>query len=751
MARPLRVRTERPPADRRSVHLSRRGLPAVAPRTPARTARHRRQRVRGTRPWRIPPRPRRTGGERGCRRRAHRFRRRHRDRGVPGVSTLWAATHRHRIRPQRDLWSGGRTGHGVHGRPDQGRPPAARHRRHRGQWPVRGPPDRRARRLPRSGGLPGSRRGRRGSRQRRGGRWRPGSPGQHGPVPRPGRRHRRPGARNAPTGSPRHGRVDVHVQRPGFAALRRCRSRRRGARPGGRPGPPRRVLRRGGVRPDRRHQLRPQLHRLDRPVPRPLAGGRADRNHGRALHLWPIGFPPMTEDLSSAPDLAPSEDLEQLGINVIRGLAMDAPRAANSGHPGTAMALAPLAHVLFTRVMRHDPSDPLWPDRDRFVLSNGHASILLYSMLYLTGYGLERDDLRSFREWGSRTPGHPELHHTAGVEVTTGPLGQGVANGVGMGIAERWLRSHFSPEVCDHHTYVVAGDGCFEEGISHEAASLAGHLGLGRLVYVYDDNHITIDGPTELSYSDDVAERFGAYGWGVDDIRDVANDLGSLEAALLRAKADDERPSLIILRSHIGYPSPHLTDTAKAHGDPFSPEEIRLTKEILGLPADESFWVPEDVLGMYRRCIPRGQAWRATWAERFAAWDGDKARWEAAQAGHGMPGWEATLPSFAPGDGPIATRKAVKACIDATGASIPGLIPGSADLTGNTGMAMADAVAQSAEEPGGSLIHYGIREHGMGAVMTGMAAHGGLVPVGGTFFVFSDDRRGAVRVAAPGV
>ena len=456
----------------------------------------------------------------------------------------------------------------------------------------------------------------------------------------------------------------------------------------------------------------------------------------------------MTEDLSSAPDLAPSEDLEQLGINVIRGLAMDAPRAANSGHPGTAMALAPLAHVLFTRVMRHDPSDPLWPDRDRFVLSNGHASILLYSMLYLTGYGLERDDLRSFREWGSRTPGHPELHHTAGVEVTTGPLGQGVANGVGMGIAERWLRSHFSPEVCDHHTYVVAGDGCFEEGISHEAASLAGHLGLGRLVYVYDDNHITIDGPTELSYSDDVAERFGAYGWGVDDIRDVANDLGSLEAALLRAKADDERPSLIILRSHIGYPSPHLTDTAKAHGDPFSPEEIRLTKEILGLPADKSFWVPESVLGMYRRCIPRGQAWRATWAERFAAWDGDKARWEAAQAGHGMPGWEATLPSFAPGDGPIATRKAVKACIDATGASIPGLIPGSADLTGNTGMAMADAVAQSAEEPGGSLIHYGIREHGMGAVMTGMAAHGGIVPVGGTFFVFSDYMRGAVRVAA---
>src|SRR5271166_1934245 len=250
--------------------------------------------------------------------------------------------------------------------------------------------------------------------------------------------------------------------------------------------------------------------------------------------------------------------LEQLGVNVIRGLAMDAPFAAKSGHTGTAMALAPLAHVLFTRVMRHDPSDPEWPDRDRFVLSNGHASILLYSLLYLTGYGLTLDDLRAFRQWGSLTPGHPERLHTKGVEVTTGPLGQGVANGVGLGIAERWLRTHFSPDLCDHHTFVVAGDGCLEEGISHEAASLAGHLGLGRLVYVYDNNHITIDGPTELSLDDDPAERFAAYGWAVDDIGEVANDLDALEAALLRARADEHRPSLIILRSHIGYPAPDL-------------------------------------------------------------------------------------------------------------------------------------------------------------------------------------------------
>ncbi len=440
--------------------------------------------------------------------------------------------------------------------------------------------------------------------------------------------------------------------------------------------------------------------------------------------------------------------LDQLAVNVIRGLAMDAPRAANSGHPGTAMALAPLAHVLFTRVMRHDPSEPHWPDRDRFVLSNGHASILLYSMLYLTGYGLTLDDLRGFRRWGSRTPGHPELNHTPGVEVTTGPLGQGVANGVGMGIAERWLRSTFSPEVCDHHTFVFAGDGCFEEGISHEAASLAGHQQLGRLVYVYDDNHITIDGPTELSYSDNVAGRFAAYGWGVEDVGEIANDLDGLEAALLRAKADEERPSLIILRSHIGYPSPHLTDTAKAHGDPFSEEEIRLTKELIGLPPDESFWVPEDVLDLYRGCIPRGQALRAQWEERYNTWDGDKARWEAAQGGHGMPGWESKLPTFAPEDGPMATRKAIKACLDATGEAIPGVMPGSADLTGNTGMAMADATAQSVTDPAGELIHYGIREHGMGGIMTGMAAHGGTLPVGGTFFVFSDYMRGAVRVAA---
>ncbi|HEX3565831.1 MAG TPA: transketolase, partial [Acidimicrobiales bacterium] len=456
----------------------------------------------------------------------------------------------------------------------------------------------------------------------------------------------------------------------------------------------------------------------------------------------------MTGTLPTPPEVTRDAALEQLGINVIRGLSMDAPQHANAGHPGTAMALAPLAHVLFTRVLRHDPSDPHWPDRDRFVLSNGHAAILLYSMLYLTGYGLTLDDLRGFRQWGSKTPGHPEVHHTEGVEVTTGPLGQGFANGVGMGIAERFLRARYSPEVCDHHTFVFAGDGCLEEGISHEAASLAGHQQLGRLVYVYDDNHITIDGPTELSYSDNVPERFEAYGWDVNNLGESANDLDVLESALLRAKSVEDKPSLIILRSHIGYPSPHLTDTAKAHGSPLGEEEVRLTKEILGLPPQESFWVPDAVLDMYRTCIPRGQAYRAAWEKRYADWDGNKEAWEVGQQGKGLPGWESTLPTFDPDGDPIATRQAMQASLNATAAMIPAVIPGSADLTGNTGVALEGSTPQSAEHPEGNSIHYGIREHGMGGIMTGMAAHGGMLPVGGTFFVFSDYMRGAVRLAA---
>jgi len=440
-------------------------------------------------------------------------------------------------------------------------------------------------------------------------------------------------------------------------------------------------------------------------------------------------------------------ELEQLGINVIRGLAMDAPQKADSGHSGTAMALAPLAHVLFTRIMRHDPADPQWPDRDRFILSNGHASILLYSFLYLTGYGLTLDDIKQFRQWGSKTPGHPEVHLTAGVEVTTGPLGQGVGNGVGMGMAERWLRARFGPELVDHHTFVICSDGDLMEGISHEAASLAGHLGLGRLVYIYDDNHITIDGPTELAYTDVVAERFDAYGWHTDNIGEVANDTDALEAAVRRAKAVEDRPSLILLRSHIGWPSPHKTDTAAAHGSPLGEDEIRETKAILGLPPDEQFWVPDEVIELYRRCLGRGQTHRTAWQARFDAWTGDKSTWDACQRGGGLEGWAEKLPVFEVGTN-LATRVAVNECITATAEVIPGLVAGSADLTGNTGVKLADAVNQSAGHPEGNQVHYGIREHGMGAAMTGMARHGGVLPVGGTFFVFSDYMRPSVRLAA---
>jgi transketolase len=438
---------------------------------------------------------------------------------------------------------------------------------------------------------------------------------------------------------------------------------------------------------------------------------------------------------------------EQLCINVIRGLAMDAPQRADSGHSGTAMALAPLAHVLWTRVMRHDPSDPLWPDRDRFVLSCGHASILLYSMLYLTGYGLTLDDLRAFREWGSLTPGHPEHGHTVGVEVTTGPLGQGVANGVGMGIAERILRARFGPDACNHHTFVFCSDGDIQEGISHEAASLAGHLGLGRLVYVYDDNHITIDGPTELAYNDNVVERFSAYGWHVDPIGEVANDTDALEAALRRAMAEEDRPSLIVLRSHIGWPSPNRTDTKEAHGEPFGEEEIRLTKEILGLPPDETFWVPDEVLEYYRSCVPRGQRMKAEWETRQTASDGERAAWDAVWSGRGVAGWEAKLPTFEVGAS-VATRKAINSCITAVRDVVPSLVAGAADLTGNTGMLLEGDALQSTAAPGGRQIHFGIREHAMGATMTGMALHGGVLPIGGTFFVFSDYMRPAVRLAA---
>ena len=443
-----------------------------------------------------------------------------------------------------------------------------------------------------------------------------------------------------------------------------------------------------------------------------------------------------------------SPELDQQAIATIRGFAMDAPLAADSGHQGTAMALAPLAHVLYSRVMKFDPADPNWIDRDRFILSAGHASILQYSLLYLTGTGgddaLTLDDLRDFRQWGSRTPGHPEVHHTPGVEVTTGPLGQGFANAVGMAIAERFLSARF-PDAIDHHTYVIAGDGCLMEGVSHEAASLAGHLQLGKLVCIYDDNRVTIDGHTELAFSDDSAARFRAYGWDVVELGEIANDCDALEAALNAAKETD-RPSLLVLQSHIGYPSPDHTDDPHAHGLAFDAADVTRTKEVMGIP-DEPFWVPDGLADAYRtHAAERGAAAGASWDDRAAETITDPA-FLAARDRTGVDGWDADLPTWERGE-KVATRKAIEAAFNATVAGLPGLMAGAADLTGNTGTALADAEAQTVDQPGGRQLYYGVREHGMGSAMVGMALHGGVIPVGGTFFVFVDYMRPAVRLAA---
>lgn len=443
-------------------------------------------------------------------------------------------------------------------------------------------------------------------------------------------------------------------------------------------------------------------------------------------------------------------DLEARAVNVVRGLAMDAVQKADSGHPGTPMALAPLGHVLFTRILTYDAGAPDWFDRDRFVLSAGHASMLLYSFLHLTGFGLSLDDLRQFRQWGSRTPGHPEHHLTPGVEVTSGPLGQGFANGVGMAIAERWLRERFGPEVCDHRVFAVCSDGDLMEGVSHEAASLAGHLGLGRLVYVYDDNHITIDGPTELTFSDDSARRFEAYGWNVVDLGEASEDLDAIEAGLRRGIGEIERPSLVILRTHIGYPAPHKTDDPSAHGAALGEGEVRATKEILGLPPDPPFFVPEDVLAFYREAGGRGGAAREEREHRVAAWrqghPEQAADLDLCLAGRARDGWEQKLPTWEAGE-KLATRKANQKVMNAMLDVVPGLLGGSADLAESNGVAL-EGPALSANDFSGRQIHFGVREHAMGAVCNGLALHGGVLPFSATFLIFSDYQRPSVRLAA---
>jgi transketolase len=439
-------------------------------------------------------------------------------------------------------------------------------------------------------------------------------------------------------------------------------------------------------------------------------------------------------------------ELQTRAINVIRGFSMDGPQQANSGHPGTAMALAPLAYTLFTRIMKYDASAPAWPDRDRFVLSGGHASILQYAMLHLTGFGLERSDLEQFRQWGSRTPGHPELHHTPGVEVTTGPLGQGFANAVGMALTEHSLRATFGAELFNHHTFVICGDGDLEEGLSHEAASLAGHLGLGKLVAIYDDNHISIDGPTELALSDDAAARFRACGWHVLDAGEIAEDVDALESALRSVMAVEDKPSLLILRSHIGYPSPRYTDTAHAHGNPLGSEEISAIKALLGMP-DEPFWDPTDVLEHMQSAGTRNREVRLEWERTRETWTGDRSALDSVLAGTPLPGWIDAIPRWEPGES-IATRNAGKKILNALLPYVPALMGGGADLTGNCGVEIDAAEPFSVTNRLGRQIHFGIREHAMGAVMNGMAAHGGILPFGGTFFIFSDYMRPAVRLAA---
>ena len=454
----------------------------------------------------------------------------------------------------------------------------------------------------------------------------------------------------------------------------------------------------------------------------------------------------MSDLLPDSHDRVPYSDLDQRAVNTVRGLAMDAVEKANSGHPGTAMALAPLAHVLFSRVMRHDAGNPEWFDRDRFVLSPGHASILLYSMLYLSGYGLELGDLKQFRQLGSKTPGHPERGHTAGVEVTTGPLGQGFANAVGMAIAEANLRARFTPSLCSHYTFAIVGDGDLMEGISHESASLAGHLGLGRLVVVYDDNHITIDGPTEIALSDDAAMRFRSYGWDVQEVGEIANDMDALEGAIRAGMAVTNRPTFIRLRSHIGYPSPNKMDTSAAHGSPLGEDEIAKTKAILGLP-NEAFSVPTDVLAWYRANGRRSALVVDDWNERVSSAGADGRVLRSMIAGKLDLGWDENIPVYETGK-MVPTREASGECLNAIVDSVPTLIGGGADLTGNTGTLIKNSTQFTSTTPEGRLIRFGVREHAMGGVMNGIAAHGGLLPFGGTFFVFSDYMRGAVRVGA---
>ncbi len=446
--------------------------------------------------------------------------------------------------------------------------------------------------------------------------------------------------------------------------------------------------------------------------------------------------------------------LDQLCINTIRMLSADGVEKAKSGHPGMPMGAAAMAYVLWTRFLRHNPQNPDWPNRDRFVLSAGHGSMLLYSLLHLSGYDLPLEELQNFRQWGSKTPGHPEHGLTPGVETTTGPLGQGFANGVGMALAERYLAARFNRpghHIVDHFTYGIVSDGDLMEGISHEAASLAGHLGLGKLIYFYDDNHISIEGDTDIAFTENRTGRFVAYGWHVQRVAD-GNDLEALEQALIEAQKEAKRPSLIAVRSHIGYGSPNKQDTAGVHGEPLGPEEIKLTKENLGWPRKPIFLIPDEVSAHFRQAIDEGcelenrwqaafEAYRENFQEPAAEWD----RWINSR----LPdAWEKDIPVFETDDKGMATRVASGMVLNAVAPKITNLIGGSADLAPSTKTLISGEDDYQVSNYAGRNLRFGVREHSMGGILNGMALHGGLIPYGATFLIFSDYMRPAIRLAA---
>lgn len=448
-----------------------------------------------------------------------------------------------------------------------------------------------------------------------------------------------------------------------------------------------------------------------------------------------------------------SEQTEQLTVHTIRALSMDAVEKANSGHPGMPMGMADVAFVLWHHYLRHNPSDPDWFNRDRFILSAGHGSMLLYSLLHLSGYDVSLEDIKAFRQWGSKTPGHPEVGMTPGVETTTGPLGQGFATGVGMAIAEQHLASHFNSHdsaFIDHYTYAIVSDGDLMEGISHEAASLAGHLQLGKLIYLYDSNRISIDGSTDLSFTEDVSKRFEAYGWQI--LHCDGHDRRAIAGAIESARKELKKPSLIVCKTHIGFGSPSKQDSESSHGSPLGTDEVKATKRNLGLDPEKEFYIPQEVYDLMRQALEKGKQAQKEWNDKldqFAVSDSDKVA-EFKRRIHGqLPGhWTSQLPEFPSNPKGLASRKAFGDVLNATCASVPELVGGSADLTGSNNTFMTGQGVYTPATPEGRNFHYGVREHAMGAAMNGMALHGGVRPFGGTFLVFADYCRPAIRLAA---